>query len=88
MFTTDPILDDPDFVELADDRRLQPAENVTPLIRAELVDRWGARITDVVDAASARSTTAAVRGMNRELSDDDATVTSVVAAWLAGAGTS
>ena len=84
LFTTDPILDDPDFVELADDRRLQPAENVTPLIRAELVDRWGAGITDVVDAASARLTTEAVRDLNRELSDDDATVTSVVAAWLAG----
>lgn len=84
LFTTDPILDDPDFVELADDRRLQPAENVTPLIRAELVDRWGAGITDIVDAASARLTTEAVRDLNRELGDDDATVTSVVAAWLAG----
>ena len=72
LFTTDPILDDPDFVELADDRRLQPAENVTPLIRAELVDRWGAGITDVVDAASARLTTEAVRDLNREPSDDDA----------------
>ena len=30
-----------DLVELADDRGLQPAENVTPLVRAEVVDRWG-----------------------------------------------
>ena len=38
-----------------------------------------------IDAASARLTTEAVRDLNRELGDDDATVTSVVAAWL-GAG--
>src|SRR4051794_25951319 len=85
LFTTDPILDDPDFVELADDRRLQPAENVTPLIRAELVDRWGTKITGVVDAASAGLTPGAVRGLTRELGDNAAAVTSVVAAWLAGA---
>ena len=31
----------PDLVELTDDRGLQPAENITPLVRAEVVDRWG-----------------------------------------------
>ncbi len=41
LFTTDPAIDTDDLVELADDRHLQPAENVTPLVRTEVVDRWG-----------------------------------------------
>ena len=34
-----------DLVALDDDRGLQPAENVTPLVRTEVVDRWGADVT-------------------------------------------
>ena len=33
LFTSDPALADGDLVELRDDRGLQPAENVTPLVR-------------------------------------------------------
>ena len=42
LFTTDPAITQHGLVELVDDRHLQPAENVTPLVRAEVVDRWGA----------------------------------------------
>ena len=56
------VLDDPDLVELADDRGLQPAENVTPLVRAEVVDRWGAGDPTSSTHVSARLTTAGVRG--------------------------
>ena len=41
LFTTDPAIGGRDLVELEDDRDLQPAENVTPLVRDEVVERWG-----------------------------------------------
>ena len=43
LFTTDPALATGDLVALEDDQGLQPAENVTPLVRTEVVDRWGER---------------------------------------------
>ena len=85
LFTTDPVdRRRSDLVELADDRGLQPAENVTPLVRAELVDRWGDDVVDVIDAVSARLTTEAVRDLNRGRSATTTpTSPSVVAAWWA-----
>ncbi len=88
LFTTDPLLDDLDLVELADDRGLQPAENLTPLIRRELVDRWGEDITSVVDATSERLTTSGVRDLNRQLLRDRADVATVAAAWWREVGDS
>ena len=38
LFTTDPCIATEGLVMLADDRGLQPAENVTPLVRTEVVD--------------------------------------------------
>ena len=46
---------------LTDDRALQPAENVTPLVRTEVVDQWGDALVDAVDAVSARLTTDGLR---------------------------
>ena len=40
-FTTDPALIDGDLVELEDDRDLQPAENITPLVRSDVIDHFG-----------------------------------------------
>ena len=41
LFTTDPSIARDKLVELVDDRDLQPAENVIPLVRTEVVDRFG-----------------------------------------------
>lgn len=46
-----------DLVLLADDRRLQPAENIVPVVRTPAVARYGTRLTDALDAVSARLTT-------------------------------
>ena len=63
LFTTDPELTG--FVELADDRALQPAENVTPLVRRDVVDRWGRGVVDVIDGVSAALDTDTLRGAQR-----------------------
>jgi len=42
LFTTDPAVAAHHLVELADDRGLQPAENVIPVLRRATADRYGA----------------------------------------------
>ena len=58
MFTTDAYLATGDLVLLADDRNLQPSENVVPLASGTAVSRYGGRLTQTLDAVSARLTTA------------------------------
>jgi len=57
MDTTDGYLAGGDLVLLADDRQLQPADNIAPVVRDAAVARYGARLVDALDAVSARLTT-------------------------------
>ena len=41
LFTTDPGIPARHLVVLADDRGLQPAENITPLVRRDVIARYG-----------------------------------------------
>jgi osmoprotectant transport system substrate-binding protein len=86
MFTTDPNLDD--YVVLADDKRLQPAENVTPLIRRDVVDQFGRDVVAVIDAVSRQLDTDTLRELNatdaEQPGSDD--VASIAAAWLRARG--
>jgi osmoprotectant transport system substrate-binding protein len=82
LFTTDPDLDE--FVELVDDRGLQPAENVTPLVRRDVVDQWGHDVTALIDAVSRQLDTRTLRELNAADavvpgSDD---VAAIATAWL------
>jgi len=64
LFTTDPEIRARGFVELADDRGLQPPENVTPVVRRDVVAEYGNRLRLVVDAVSARLNTEALAHLN------------------------
>ena len=86
LFTTDPAIDSEGFVELEDDKDLQPSENVTPLVRSEVVDRWGADFIDVVDAVSERLTTAELRALNAKVADAGDDVSAVARTWLEAQG--
>jgi glycine betaine/choline ABC-type transport system substrate-binding protein len=66
---------------LADDLALQPAENVTPVVHREVVDRWGTALVDVVDAVSGRLSTDGLRALNARVVAGDSTPT-VAADWL------
>jgi osmoprotectant transport system substrate-binding protein len=82
LFTTDPLIASGDFIALDDDRRLQPAENVTPLIRREVVDRWGPRLVASIDAVSQRLTTDDLRQLNAQVVAEGAEPRDIAAAWL------
>ena len=81
LFTTDPAIARGGLVELVDDRGLQPAENVIPLIRTELVDRFGARLVRIIDGVSPRLTTEALGRLNGEVAAG-AEPARVAARWL------
>ncbi len=86
LFSTDPEL--VDYVELTDDRHLQPAENITPLVNAAIVERWGADVVAAIDAVSHELDTDSLRELNTL---DAATpgvddVAEIAAAWLQAKG--
>jgi osmoprotectant transport system substrate-binding protein len=81
LFTTDPSITRRGLVELVDDRGLQPAENVVPLIRTELRARFGLKLVRVLDGVSADLTTDALGQLNGEVAAG-ATTARVAARWL------
>jgi len=81
LFSTDPSIATDGLVVLADDRGLQPAENVTPLIRTEVVERYGARLVRLVNAVSASLTTDQLRALNRRVAGGEAPA-AVANQWL------
>lgn len=86
LLSTDPRLSA--YVELDDDRRLQPAENVTLLLRREVVERWGVGIVEVIDAVSCELDTETLRGLtaaDAEIPGSD-DIAAIAAAWLRSKG--
>ena len=67
LFTSDGAIDGSNLVLLKDDQGLQPAENVTPIVREEVVERFGPTFVTVVDSVSALLTTHALRSMNSQV---------------------
>lgn len=53
LFSTDPSIEQNGFVPLLDDKRLQDAENITPVIRSEVLDD---EVRSLLDAVSATLT--------------------------------
>jgi osmoprotectant transport system substrate-binding protein len=82
MFTSDPAIEE--FVVLDDDRGLQPADPVTPLIRADAVARFGPALPAAIDAVSRMLDSPTLRSLNardaRRPGSDD--VPAIAAAWL------
>lgn len=67
LFTTDPRIVSDDLVPLVDDRGLQPSENVTPVVHRTVRSRFGPDTVALVDAVSARLTTAELQALNGRL---------------------
>lgn len=84
--TTDPHLADGKLVLLTDDRKLQPAENIVPVVRRTVIDRYGQPFARLVDAVSARLTTASLRSLNRRVTIDAQSVAAVAHDWLVAHG--
>ena len=81
-FSTDPAITADHLVVLADDRGLQPAENVVPLVRRDAVARYGPRLLAVLNAVSARLTTGSLRGLDARVQLRGEDPRRVAESWL------
>jgi osmoprotectant transport system substrate-binding protein len=88
LFTTDGAIAENDFVLLVDDRGLQPAENVTPVVRADVIESYGDGFVRLVDSVSEVLTTADLRELNARVTVGGELPSEVAAAWLADHGLS
>jgi osmoprotectant transport system substrate-binding protein len=82
LFTTDPSIPAQHLVILADNHALQPAENVTPLLRRSTLDRYGARLVATLNAVSARLSTGTLRYLDAQVELAGQRPRSVADSWL------
>ncbi|MDJ0770571.1 MAG: ABC transporter substrate-binding protein [Ilumatobacter sp.] len=81
MFSTAAELVAFDLAVLEDDRGLQPAENIVPIMRRDALDRWGPEVADSLNAMSAELTTRELRILNVEVGNGEP-VEVVAGRWL------
>ena len=86
LFTTDPAIVRYDLVLLDDDRQLQPAENVTPVVRTELIEEHGPELASTIDTVTRRLSTTQLRSLNGLLNGEATNLHSVAAGWLSRMG--
>ena len=83
MFSTQGIIADKGWITLEDDKGLQPAENIVPVIRSEVLTD---EIAEVLDAVSAKLTTEEMTELNRRVDVDKEDPETVAQEWLADNG--
>ena len=86
LFTTDPSITLKRFTLLVDDKHLQPAENVVPVIRQETLDKHGPKAAKVIDSVTSRLTTEALRKLNERVSVRGQRPAIVATDWLTSQG--
>jgi osmoprotectant transport system substrate-binding protein len=83
LFSTDPSIRDNGFVPLADDKHLQDAENITPVIRS---DKLNDEVRELLDAVSARLSAENVTELVGKVVIDKQSVAAVARDFLAANG--
>ena len=85
LFTTNGALAGGELVLLEDDRGLQPAENVVPVLRQAIASTHGKEVVEVVERVTARLDEQTLVDLNRRLDRDEDPAT-VASGWLASHG--
>jgi osmoprotectant transport system substrate-binding protein len=70
VFTSDGEIAANGWVLLEDDKKLQPSDNVTPVMNTAVAEAYGADLAKVVNDASAKITTADLVDLNKAVSAD------------------
>ena len=83
LFSTDPRVSENGFVPLVDDRHLQDAENITPVIRS---DKLNDEIRGLLDAVSARLSNDTLTELVRQVVIDGQQVPTVARRYLSSNG--
>jgi osmoprotectant transport system substrate-binding protein len=86
LFTTDPSIEARHLVVLADDRGLQPAENVTPLVRRDATARYGPRLLTTLNKVSALLDTGTLRALDARVETAGQDARLIAGTWLRAHG--
>lgn len=86
LFTSDGVIAAKGFVLLEDDMLLQPAENIVPVIRTEVLDAYGTELGAVLDSVVGQMTTAELSELNKRFGLDAEDADVLAKEWLAGKG--
>ena len=86
LFTTDAAIAVKSFVLLADDKHLQQADNVVPVVRDDLLAREPVDFATVVNGLTARITSEELIGLNRQVDVERREPREVAAGWLKAKG--
>jgi osmoprotectant transport system substrate-binding protein len=86
LFTTDPDIPARHLVVLADDRGLQPAENITPLVRRAAIAHYGQRLLTTLNTVSALLDTSTLRALDARVEIAGQNPRLVAARWLRAHG--
>jgi len=82
LFTSDPSIVAKNFVLLDDDKHLQLADNIAPVVRNALLQKDDGTIKRLLNSISAKLTQAELNDMNKQVAVDKADSKAVAAAWL------
>ena len=82
LFTSDPSIVAKSFVLLDDDKHLQLADNIAPVVRNALLSKDDGTLARLLDSISAKLTQAELNDMNKQVAVDKADSKVVAAAWL------
>jgi len=86
LFTSDGTIIAKDFVLLEDDKALQPAENLAPAVRAEIIEAYGDKFAETLQQVSSKLTTPELTAMNKFVGIDGKDPEAVAAEWLKAIG--
>lgn len=70
------------LVILADNRGLQPAENITPLVRSNVIARYGLRLLAALNNVSALPDTSTLRALDARVELAGQNPRRVAGSWL------
>ncbi len=82
LFTTDAVIQVENFVLLRDDKSLQLADNVAPVVRNDLLAKAPPAFTTLLNGVSRALTTEELTGLNRKVGVDKQDPKAVAGAWL------
>ncbi len=81
LFSTDAPLAGDAYVVLADDAGMLPPENITPVLRTEVLNAYGDELAGLLEDITSRITTDALQSMNAQASEG-LSAAEIAAAWL------
>jgi osmoprotectant transport system substrate-binding protein len=86
LFTTDASIPAKNFVLLDDDKRLQNADNVAPVVRNDLLDRALADFKPLINSVTNKMTTAELTALNKQVGVDRKDPRDAARDWLRANG--